>query len=166
MSTTPTPARTGPGATPLPSTPPAQPSHEELTALTAVLQAERAAVYGYGVVGGKVGRAQRRRAAERLDWHALNRDAVTAQLSLAGSAPPAGPPAYALPFTVADERSAHLLAEHLELGVAATYADLVGVAPPPRRISAATALAACAVAGRPGGAVGGPFPGLPERSDA
>ncbi|HET8614388.1 MAG TPA: DUF4439 domain-containing protein [Actinomycetales bacterium] len=166
MSSTPSPeTRTSTSPTPLPTTPPAQPSRSELQALAAVLQAERAAVYGYGVVGGKVGRAQRQQASSRLDWHALNRDAVAAQLSLAGSTPPPGPAAYALPFEVDDEASARSLAVHLEVGVAACYADLVGAAPAARRIDAAQALSACAVAAQRWGAVVGAFPGLPERSE-
>jgi hypothetical protein len=159
-----TTATTGPASTPLASTPPAQPSRDELAALGAVLQAELAAVYGYGVVGGQVDRVRRARAAERLGWHSLNRDALSAQLSLAGQAPAPGPAAYALPFDVDSDASGQALAAHLELGVAAAYADLVAAASGPRRTAAAQALAACAVAAQQWGAVVSAFPGLPERS--
>jgi hypothetical protein len=131
-----------------------------------VLQAELAAVYGYGVVGGQVDRVRRDRAAERLGWHALNRDAVTAQLTLAGQTTAPGPAAYALPFDVDSDASGQALAAHLELGVAAAYADLVAAAGAPRRAAAAQALAACAVAAQQWGAVVTAFPGLPERSAA
>lgn len=156
-SVTPTP--------PLPATPPAQPARAELNALEAVLKAEQAAVYGYGVVGGHVTRTRRRQVAERLDWHALNRDAVAAQLSLAGALAPPGPAAYALPFEVDDDESARALAAHLELGVAAAYADLVAASGAPRRAAAAEAQSGCAVAAQRWGAVLGAFPGLPERTD-
>jgi hypothetical protein len=149
---------------PLPSTPPAQPSRDELAALQALLQAEAAAVYGYGVVGGQVDRTRRTKAAERLEWHALNRDALEAQLSLAGQPAPPGPAAYALPFDVDSDGSAQALAAHLELGVAAAYADLVTAAGAPRRVAAAQAQATCAVAAQHWGAVVTAFPGLPERS--
>lgn len=153
----------GPTPGPLPSTPPAQPSRDELAALQAVLQAELAAVYGYGVVGGQVDRARREQAAERLTWHLLNRDALAAQLSLAGQPAPPGPAAYALPFDVDSDTSAQALGAHLELGVAAAYADLVTAAGAARRVAAAQAQAACAVAAQSWGAVVSAFPGLPER---
>jgi hypothetical protein len=161
-----TTASTGPAPTPLPSTPPPQPSRDELAALSAVLQAELAACYGYGVVGGQVEHVRRGRAAQRLSWHALNRDALSAQLSLAGQATAPGPAAYALPFDVDSDASGQALAAHLELGVAAAYADLVAAAGAPRRASAARALADCAVAAQQWGAVVGAFPGLLERSAA
>jgi hypothetical protein len=129
-----------------------------------VLDAELAAVYGYGIVGGQVRRSRRPEAADRLDWHALNRDAVAAQLSLAGEQPSPGPGVYALPFEVDSDESARALAAHLELGVSAAYADLVAAAGPSRRLAAAQALADCAVAAQRWGTVVGPFPGLPERS--
>jgi hypothetical protein len=158
-------APTGDTAAPLPSTPPAQPSRAELTALASVLEAERAAVYGYGVVGGQVARAHREQAAARREWHARGRDALAAQLSLAGEPAPAGPAAYALPFEVDTDASALALGVQLELGVAAAYADLVAAAAASRRAPAAKALSDCAVAAQQWHAVVDAFPGLPERRD-
>lgn len=149
---------------PLPSTPPVQPARAELEALAAVLEAEHAAVYGYGVVGGQVSPERRTLAAERLDWHSLNRDAVAAQLSLSGELTPPGPAAYALPFEVDDAETAQALGAHLELGVAAAYADLVAASGAAGRAAAAEAQSGCAVAAQRWGAVVGPFPGLPERT--
>jgi Domain of unknown function (DUF4439) len=154
----------GPTPGPLPATPPAQPSRDELAALQALLQSELAAVYGYGVVGGQVDRSRRAHAAERLQWHVLNRDALAAQLSLAGAPALPGPAAYALPFQVDSDTTAQALGAHLELGVAAAYADLVTAAGAARRVTAAQALAACAVAAQRWGAVITAFPGLPERN--
>jgi hypothetical protein len=163
-TSSPTPSTsTGEPPTPLPSTPPVQPPPGELAALTTVLQAELATVYGYGVVGAQAGHGGRDRAAERLQWHALNRDSLAAQLTLAGKPPPPGPAAYALPFDVDSPESARALAAHLELGVAAAYADLVAAAGPSRRLAAAQAQATCAVAAQDWGAVLSAFPGLPER---
>jgi hypothetical protein len=155
----------GPAPSPLPATPPVRPSADELAALQALLQAELAAVYGYGVVGGQVGRPRRKLAEQRLEWHALNRDALSAQLSLAGQPAPPGPAAYALPFDVDSDASAQALGAHLELGVTAAYADLVTVAQASRRAAAALAQAACALAAQRWGAVVAAFPGLPERSN-
>jgi hypothetical protein len=158
------PSSSGPAPAPLPSTPPAQPSRDELAALGGLLQAELAACYGYGVVGGQVDDVRRGRAAERLAWHALNRDAVSTQLSLAGQATAPGPAAYALPFEVDSDASGQALAAHLELGVAAAFADLVAAAGAPRRTAAAQALSSCAIAAQQWGAVVQAFPGLPERN--
>lgn len=155
----------GPTPVPLPATPPARPSPDELAALQALLQAELAAVYGYGVVGGQVDRPRRTLAAQRLEWHALNRDAVSAQLLLAGQSAAPGPAAYALPFEVDSEASARALGAHLELGVTAAYADLVTVAQASRRAAAASAQAACALTAQRWGAVIPAFPGLPERGN-
>lgn len=157
---------TGVPPTPMPSTPPVQASRGELAALTTVLNAELATIYGYGVVGAQAGRQRRDQAAERLRWHLLNRDSLAAQLTLAGKPAPAGPAAYALPFEVDSPESARALAAHLELGVAAAYADLVAVAGPSRRLDAAQAHATCALAAQEWGAVVSAFPGLPERSAA
>lgn len=120
-------------------------------------------MYGYGVVGGQVAASRRPVAAERLDWHALNRDAVAAQLSMASELAPPASPAYALPFDVDSDQAARALGAHLELAVAAAYADLVAAAAAPRRASASEAQATCAVAAQRWGAVVGAFPGLPER---
>ncbi|MYS45182.1 DUF4439 domain-containing protein, partial [Streptomyces sp. SID5998] len=49
----------------------------ELTAAQAALAAEHAAVYGYGVVGGRIGRERRAEARTAYDAHRARRDALT-----------------------------------------------------------------------------------------
>ena len=47
-----------------------------LTAAQAALAAEHAAVYGYGVVGGRIGEARRTEARAAYDAHRARRDAL------------------------------------------------------------------------------------------
>ena len=153
MTTTPTPSER----------PSPRPGAIELTAVAAALAGEYAAVYAYGVVGGQAGPSYRRAALERLSWHGVQRDLLAAQLSAAGTAPPAAEPAYPLPFAVRTVADARRLAVHVEQAVAATYADLVAAEPPSRRGQAAEWLAQCAVQSWRWGGVPQAFPGLPER---
>ncbi|WP_159057426.1 DUF4439 domain-containing protein, partial [Streptomyces scabiei] len=49
-------------------------SSGELKAVQAALAAEHAAVYGYGVVGGKIGQARQGEARSAYDAHRARRD--------------------------------------------------------------------------------------------
>ena len=158
MTNTPTPTD------PSPTRPGPRPEPPELAALAAVLAGEQAAVYAYGVVGGQAGPAHRKAAAADLSAHALQRDLLAARLSTAGAPPLAAPPAYALPFEVSSVADARRLAVHVELTLAAAYADLVAAAVPARREEAAGWLARCALQARGWGAAPQAFPGLPERA--
>jgi hypothetical protein len=53
----------------------------ELTALQAVLAAEHAAVYGYGVVGGHVGENRNPEARAAYDTHRARRDAPATEVT-------------------------------------------------------------------------------------
>ncbi|WP_374985578.1 DUF4439 domain-containing protein [Streptomyces fradiae] len=134
-----------------------------LEAVQAVLAAEHAAVYGYGVVGARVGAERREEAAAGLAAHRALRDAATRAVRDLGGEPGASAPAYALPFPVADADAAVRLAAVLEDRVAGAYADLVRAASGAARRDAAAALreaAVRAVRWRGGGVA---FPGLAER---
>ena len=164
MTSTPTPATPSPtGDQRSESRPGPRPAPPELAALTDVLAGEQAAVYAYGVVGGQAGPAHRGAATAGLSAHALQRDLLAARLSTAGAPPVAAPPAYPLPFEVSSVADARRLAVHVELTLAAAYADLVAAALPARRGEAAGWLARCAVQARGWGAAPQAFPGLPER---
>lgn len=136
----------------------------ELAAIADALAGEHAAVYAYGVVGAQAGRSYRRAAADRLVAHGLQRDLLAGQLSTVGATPPPAQPAYALPFEVRTVVDARRLAAHVELALAATYADLVAASAPRRRSQAARWLAQCAVAAHRWGGPPRAFPGLPERA--
>jgi hypothetical protein len=129
----------------------------EVTALQAALAAEHAAVYGYGVVGGRIG--ERRRAEAR-------RDALVRAVRDLGAAPVAASAAYELPFPVGDGAAAVRLAARLEERLAGVYSDLVRAATGARRADAAGALRETAVRAVRWSGQSVAFPGLAERSGA
>lgn len=134
-----------------------------LKAVQAALAAEHAAVYGYGVVGGKIDEPRRKEARAAYDAHRARRDDLARTARDLGATPRAAAAGYALPFAVSDGASAGRLAAELEERVAGAYADLVRATSGARRHAAADALrdtAVRAVRWR-GGSVA--FPGLAER---
>ncbi|WKX72894.1 ferritin-like domain-containing protein [Streptomyces sp. XD-27] len=142
---------------------------EVLKAAQAALAAEHAAVYGYGVVGGRIGDDRLRQARDTYAAHRARRDALQRTVRDLGGTPVAAAAAYALPFPVPDAAAAVRLAAvrlaaELEHRVAAVYADLVRSADGTLRREAAAALreaAVRAVRWRGGGVA---FPGLAERT--
>ena len=136
----------------------------ELTALQAALAAEHAAVYGYGVVGGRIREGRRQEAKAAYDAHRARRDALAREVRDLGGTPVAASAAYALPFPVPDSTAAVELAAELEDRVAGVYSDLVRAATGGVRGTAAEALREAAVRAVRwrGGSV--PFPGLAERA--
>ncbi|MFG2136332.1 ferritin-like domain-containing protein [Streptomyces sp. NPDC048650] len=138
----------------------------ELAAVQAALAAEYAAVYGYGVVGGRVAGARRKEAQEAYDAHRARRDALRRGVRDLGGTPRAAAAAYELPFPVPDAAAAVRLAAELEDRLAAVYADLVRAAGGPRRSAAAAALREAAVRAVRWRGSGVAFPGLVERAAA
>ncbi|MFE2448684.1 ferritin-like domain-containing protein [Stenotrophomonas sp. NPDC087984] len=135
-----------------------------LRAAQAALAAEHAAVYGYGVVGGRIGDDRLAEAREGYAAHRARRDDLARTVRDLGGSPEAAAPAYALPFAVPDAPAAVRLAAELENRVAAVYADLVRASTGSLRRQAAGALreaAVRAVRWRGGGVA---FPGLTERA--
>ncbi|GAA4898406.1 ferritin-like domain-containing protein [Streptomyces coeruleoprunus] len=135
-----------------------------LEAVQAALAAEHAAVYGYGVVGARIGAVRRAEAVAADAGHRSRRDALARTVRDLGGTPAASAAAYALPFPVADEESAVRLAAELEDGVAAVYSDLVRAAGGALRREAAGALREAAVRAVRWRGSGVAFPGLAERS--
>ncbi|GHE07498.1 ferritin-like domain-containing protein [Streptomyces alanosinicus] len=136
----------------------------ELTALQAALAAEHAAVYGYGVVGGRIGAARQADARTAYDAHRASRDALTREVRDLGGQPVAADAAYALPFPVTDQAAAVRLAARLEERLAGVYADLVRAATGARRGAAAAALREAAVRSVRWSGQSVAFPGLAERA--
>ena len=135
-----------------------------LKATQAALAAEHAAVYGYGVVGGRIGDDRLAEAREGYAAHRSRRDDLVRTVRDMGGRPQSAAPAYALPFAVPDSAAAVRLAAELENRVAAVYADLVRTSDGPLRRQAAGALREAAVRSvrwRGGGVA---FPGLTERA--
>ncbi|MCX4642822.1 ferritin-like domain-containing protein [Streptomyces sp. NPDC055059] len=137
-----------------------------LTAVQAALAAEHAAVYGYGVVGGRISEARRPEARTAYDSHRARRDDLRRTVRDLGGEPEPSAGAYALPFPVPDPAAAARLAADIEDRVAGVYSDLVRASEGARRSRAADALREAAVRAVRwrGGSVA--FPGLAERSAA
>ncbi|MER6431958.1 ferritin-like domain-containing protein [Streptomyces sp900105245] len=138
----------------------------EVAALQAALAAEHAAVYGYGVVGGRIGEHGRTEARAAYDAHRARRDALVREVRDLGGEPVAASAAYALPFPVPDAAAAARLAARLEERLAGVYSDLVRAATGYRRGSAAGSLREAAVRAVRWSGESVAFPGLAERSSA
>ncbi|MGW8454853.1 ferritin-like domain-containing protein [Streptomyces niveus] len=134
-----------------------------LDAAQAALAAEHAAVYGYGVVGGRVGDERRPEATNAYDAHRARRDILARMVRDLGGKPLAAAAAYALPFEVPDSAAAVRLATDIEDRIAGVYSDLVRAAEGPLRQDAAGALREAAVRAVRWRGSGVAFPGLAER---
>lgn len=135
-----------------------------LEAAQAALAAEHAAVYGYGVAGGRVAAERRAEATAAFHAHRARRDALVRTVRDLGGEPVASDAAYALPFAVPDAAAAVRLAAVLEDRVGYVYSDLVRAADGSLRRSAADALREAAVRAARWRGSGVPFPGLAERA--
>ncbi|GAA2517316.1 ferritin-like domain-containing protein [Streptomyces gobitricini] len=138
-------------------------SEAALEAAQAALAAEHAAVYGYGVVGGRIGDGRAAEATAAYAAHRARRDALARAVRDLGGRPAASAAAYALPFPVPDAAAAVRLAAELEDRVAGVYSDLVRSAEGPLRREAASALREAAVRAVRWRGSGVAFPGLVER---
>jgi len=137
-----------------------------LAALQAALAAEHAAVYGYGVVGGRIGAGRQSEARAAYDAHRARRDELERTVQDLGGRPVAAGAAYALPFAVSGPADAVRLAAELEDRIAGVYSDLVRAAEGDRRAAAAVALRDAAVRAVRWRGSGVAFPGLAERAAA
>jgi len=129
--------------------------------LQAVLEAEQAASYGYGVVGAHL--TGHREATAAADWiaHQRARDELGDLLRARGATPQAAAVAYSLPIAVRTGREAVALAAILEERVTAAYLRLVALSDPALRELGAQRMRTSALraARWRGGTVA--FPGLP-----
>ncbi|MCW2713783.1 MAG: hypothetical protein JWN88_830 [Frankiales bacterium] len=91
--------------------------------LAALLSAEHAAVYGYGVLGARLDDATRRAALTAYDSHRARRDQLVELLRAAGEAP--APPAAGYDVATPTRESALALAVRLEEGLSLRWRDLV-----------------------------------------
>jgi hypothetical protein len=115
-------------------------------ALQVALAAEHAVVWGYGLVGGKVGDAVRDAVRQAELAHRARRDATVAAVRTRGGQPVAAEPSYEVPFPVTDEASALRLAVTLEDGAAQAWHYLLGsTTDAALRRTAVAALSDCAV---------------------
>jgi hypothetical protein len=135
-------------------------------ALQSALEAEQAAVYGYGVVGAYLSGAMQSMASS--DWlaHTDASNTIAAMLRARAAQPPAAAVAYQLPITVQTPAQAVSLAVVIEERIATTYLGLVALDSPAIRKFGALQLQASALraAAWRGSTVA--FPGLPAATAA
>ena len=92
--------------------------------LSALLAAEHAAVFGYGVLGARLDDATRRTALTAYDSHRARRDQLEGLLRGLGETPPS--PAAGYDVATPTRESALALAVRLEEGLSLRWRDLVG----------------------------------------
>jgi hypothetical protein len=144
------------------------------TGLEPLLEAEHAAIYGYGIAGAALVRAQASLdilGAVRggFDAHRGTRDQLVDVIAAAGGSPPVAEAAYQLPFDVTDAASSLRLLTVLEDRVSAVAAYAVSQSDGAARAAATYELSASAVRatrlrrllGTPTGNLTTAFPGLP-----
>lgn len=141
-----------------------------VAALQDCLAAEHAALYGYGVLGGRLARAAR--GARGARWrtladvayadHRARRDDLTELLVEKDAVPVAAHPAYATPFEVETLSGCRRLARLLESRCSAVYADAVRRTADHRREVSAEALTGCALLAVQWGEPIDAFPGVAE----
>lgn len=91
--------------------------------LTTLLAAEHAAVYGYGVLGARLGEVSRAAAQAAVASHRSRRDQLVGLLRSRGAVPVAALPAYDVDARTPDQALA--LATRLEDGLSVRWRDLV-----------------------------------------
>jgi len=112
--------------------------------LATLLEAEHAAVYGYGVLGARLDDTARRGALAAFDSHRARRDQLIALLRERGATPQA--PLAAYDVSAGSLQQALTLAVRLEEGLSVRWRDLVaGAEDPPLRALAVAGLQETAV---------------------
>ena len=95
----------------------------DVAQLTGLLEAEHAAVYGYGTLGGRLDARSRPAALSAYDAHRARRDSLPARLRERSAPIPAAAPGYDV--AVATQVEAMALAVRLEEGMAYRWRDLI-----------------------------------------
>jgi uncharacterized protein DUF4439 len=133
--------------------------------LATALAAEYAAIFGYGVVGAHLTKADQDAARQAETAHRNRRDALLVRLVQAKQEPPVAAPAYLLPFEVTDRASAVRLAIALEERTARVWRQTLSISTGDERKLSLDALTDCAVRATRWRRAGGvlpitvPFPG-------
>lgn len=129
------------------------------TALTNVVIAENAAIYGYGIVAGQLSGRAARRARRALQEREQLRDRWIAALAANDDPVPTPQVAYAMPFPVYTPRSARSLAAIIDERIVGWYADLAAIGTPDERREAVNQARACATRAVVWGGLPKAFPG-------
>jgi hypothetical protein len=135
-------------------------------AMQEALAGEHAAVYVYGVLGGRVSDSRSPVLAQQLASayaaHRGRRDQLTTLVRRAGGDPVAADLSYRVPNPATTEAQLRAAARTVEQRCAAVYADMVGSTSRADRAYAVAALSDTAVRGLTFGARPTPYPGVPE----
>ena len=158
MSASPSPSATAASGQEAPLA--GSPAERAVAALQTALDAEHAAVYGYGVAGAHLAGAKQKAAARDWAAHEAARDTLAAMIIALGAQPVAAAAAYQLPFPVHGERSAVMLAALLEDRVATAYLGVVALSEARLRMSGARALQSAALRATSWRGTALAFPGL------
>lgn len=136
--------------------------------LQATLAGEHAAVYVYGVLGGRVSASASPELATQLRsayvTHRGRRDQLTAMIRDVGEQPVAAEVSYQLPSPARSEGQCRQAAAEIEERCASVYASMVGTTSRANRQWAIDALADAAVRQLTFGGDAVAFPGVPELS--
>lgn len=118
-----------------------------LDATQLVLAGEHAAVYAYGVLGGRSPTAEAGLATRNFVVHRARRDALTTSVREAAGEPVVAEPGYTLPVDVVAAASARRVGQQVEDRCSVLYATLVAAAPASTRTrqQAVTALSDAAL---------------------
>jgi rubrerythrin len=135
-------------------------------ALQATLAGEHAAVYVYGVLGGRVSSSAEPELAAALraayDLHRGRRDQVIAMVRAVDASPVEAAVSYEVPTPAQTPQQCRRAAAEIESRCAEVYAAAVGSTARANRQWAIDALTDAAVRGLTFGAEPAPFPGVPE----
>jgi hypothetical protein len=133
-------------------------------AMNASLAGEHAAIYAYGVIGGRLDLDSPpvQAATDAVEAHRARRDGVTALIEAGGGAPVAAEPGYLLPADVVDVAAARTTAQEVEDRCGVLYAALAATATGELRAYAVDALIDSATRALDWGAPTNPFPGVVE----
>ena len=135
---------------------------DEARRLQLTLSAEHAAVYAYGVIGGRG--SEERLGTSRLayDVHLERRDVLTSMIQAASVSPAASLPGYDLPVRITSPAAVARFARTVELRSCEVYAQVVSETTADARGFCAAALTGCGSWSVAWGQAPQPFPGAPE----
>lgn len=127
-----------------------------------MLAGEHAAVYAYGVIGGRLdyGTRYQELATTLYARHRDLRDELADRIAAAGAEPVGTEPAYELPVRVDSDTDAQRLGQQVEGRCTVLYAGVVAVASGDVRVLAVDALGDAAVAALEWGAPPAALPGV------
>jgi hypothetical protein len=135
-----------------------------IDAMNDTLAGEHAAIYAYGVIGGRLGYGSRpvREATAAWEIHRQRRVGLTALVEAGGETPMAAETGYRLPNDVSDVADARRVAQVVEGRCAVLYATLAATATGDVRAYAVDALIDAAVRGYDWGAPTSALPGVAD----